>query len=101
MPTPKRSKTPKPVKQPPPGWPKLTKAEKHLLQYPPTPKTWRCTKKLEREGARTECGMVNSNLRTKTCLYCGGKKPSKPVLLWPSYLAARQKAGIPLEEGAA
>lgn len=93
MPTPKRSKTPKPVKQLPPGWSKLTKAERKLIEFPPTPKTWRCRSKRQVGDETKPCGMVNSGLRSK-CLYCGAKKPSKPTLLWPLYEAACKKAGI-------
>lgn len=94
MPTPRR-KTPTGPKPPKP-WAnrKFTKAEKQLLDHPPTPRTWVCPRKREKgEQGRVPCGFVNSG-RQRKCVMCGSPKPSKPKLLWPLYLAACKKAGI-------
>jgi hypothetical protein len=93
MPTPKRTSKKKPPKQLPPNWAKLTKAEKRLIQHPPTPRTWRCRSKRKGEAGTEPCGFINSGLRS-TCGMCGTSKPSKPTLLWPLYLKACAKAGI-------
>lgn len=61
----------------------LTKTQKRLLMYPPTPKTWFCE----------SCDMVNSGSK-KECIWCKITKPRKPKLVWPLYLDACEKLGI-------
>jgi len=56
---------------------RLTKAQKRLLQWPPTEKTWLCPK----------CDAPN-NGKAKECSWCRTAKPKKPNLLWPQYVAA-------------
>jgi hypothetical protein len=88
---------------------KLTLAEQKIIQYPPTRRTYVCrgkrgTNVQNDDGSWTKnmtvCGFVN-NGRNKTCLLCGRRKPEKPTLLWPTYLAALAKAGLelPTQEG--
>lgn len=94
MPRPRRKKPAEAQpEKPKPNLAKLTKAEKRLVLWPPTPRTWVCRRKQEKDAGTGKCGFVNSG-RQRKCLMCGGPKPSKPVLLWPAYLKACQKAGI-------
>jgi hypothetical protein len=74
--------------------PKLTAAELKILKYPPTIGTWVCRRKRKRDdGTVSECGMPNSSSR-KSCWLCTTKKPAKPTLLWPVYVAVCKKAGV-------
>lgn len=81
---------------------RLTNAEKRLIDYPPTPKTWRCKHKIRKgeDQLLSECGSVNSG-RNKQCWLCTHLRPSKPVLLWPLYVKACAKAGVTPKGGTA
>lgn len=72
---------------------KLTQAEKRLLRYPPTTKTWRCKGYLVVDGEKKLCGQLTLGMATK-CFLCGKAKPRTPELVWPEYERACQKAGI-------
>ena len=93
MPTPRRKQPSEPKPAKPWANRRFSKAERQLLDHPPTPRTWVCKRKRKQEGALTECGMVNSGQQRK-CVLCASPRPSKPKLLWPLYLAACKKAGI-------
>jgi hypothetical protein len=94
MPRPRRKKqTEAPPAKPKPNLARLNKAEKRLVLHPPTPRTWVCRKKRQKDAGTEACGFVNSG-RHRKCQLCAATKPSKPVLLWPLYLAACKKAGI-------
>lgn len=72
---------------------RLNKAERQLVLHPPTPRTWVCRRKRQKDAGTEACGFVNSGLQ-RQCVLCAAPKPSKPVLLWPLYLKACEKAGI-------
>ena len=81
---------------------RLTKSEKALLRYPPTPETWICTHQWMRlyEDEKRPCNAVNAG-KKKRCWVCQAAKPTRPKRLWPKYLAACKKAGIEPRQGVA
>lgn len=76
---------------------RLTYAEKRLLKYPPTERTWECGNNIavvrQDDTVKVRCGWLNSG-RAAKCVGCGRMKPKKPQLVYPRYLVACQKAGI-------
>ncbi len=78
---------------------KLTAREQHLLRFPPTQTTWLCrSKRNNSAGVSGECGFVNSGLRDR-CSLCAQRAvtPARRKLLWPEYIRAAVKAGLPEE----
>ena len=73
----------------------LTAAERRLLEWPPTPETWKCKKRLISlvPGEERVCPWVMAGYSQK-CTGCGTPMPSKPERLFPAYLLACEKAGI-------
>jgi hypothetical protein len=79
-----------------------TKAEEHLLRYPPTEDTWICQAKLVRtefaaagepKHTAIRCNAPNSRYETERCWCCARPKPAKPKRLWPLYLKVCEKHG--------
>ena len=60
----------------------LSEEERGLLLYPPTESTWICTNDHVVAGSYKECWA------------CKEKRPRRPKLLWPKYVAACQKVGV-------
>lgn len=72
---------------------RLTAAEKRMLDYPPTERTWLCQSKRKTDEGTRICGTPCSG-KTEACYSCGKAKPKKPKLLWPQYLLVCKKAGV-------
>jgi hypothetical protein len=60
----------------------LTVMERRLLEYPPTPTTWKCT-----------CGMVNGGSAVR-CFVCATHQGEGTTLLYEVYTKACDKVGI-------
>jgi hypothetical protein len=62
---------------------KLSSLELDLLNHPPTETTWMCkVDEIPNPGTKLECWV------------CRTKRPSKPTLVWPIYVAACKKLQI-------
>jgi hypothetical protein len=73
---------------------KPTKADLALLLNPPTEGTWICPQEWKKNDGSI-FRHINSE-GSKECLYCGAKKPSNPEKLWPAYVEACKKVGVPV-----
>ena len=75
---------------------KLTLAERHILQHPPTPTTWECGRQrkvmeIGPEGTPVVVVYVCKGIVPGSytyCTFCRLPKPRGAKLLWPTYLAA-------------
>lgn len=76
----------------------LTDLEKLLLEYPPTNGTWLCQNvyyvEKNQEVVSIRCKMINSK-RYDKCSICGWVRPEEPEYLWPLYVDACNKVGLP------
>lgn len=71
---------------------KLTKVERHLIEHPPTEKTWLCPgPHISDKGVIFE---IPNSGSSSVCWHCRRAKPKKVKLVWKDYEQACKKAGI-------